>query len=137
MFLADGRIVYATSDASATKLRVFSADGSILRTLDVPHMPKIFLGGEVAPGKVVASTQRAETTLGAGATLFLADFDTGTVRRVADDLTPVTWFPMLFDNVAAGGDASKLFYGPGRSLVRFDPITGERKELIPGHRDRS
>ncbi len=134
-FLADGSIVYATSDAFRTKIRVFSPDGAILTTLEVPPAPRIFLGGEVAPGRVVVATQGArEASPWEGGPLYLADLDAGTVRRVAEGLTPVTWFPMWFDNAAAGSDASKLFYGPGRSLVRFDPQTGERKELIAAHR---
>jgi hypothetical protein len=131
-FLADGRIVYATADSSATKFRLFSPDGAILTTIELPAAAKVFLGGEVAPGKVVAATAPADFHFEKGSILYLADLDAGSVRRVAEDLTPVTWFPMWFDAETAGSEGSKLFYGPGGSLVRFDPETGEKRVLIDG-----
>ena len=31
-----------------------------------------------------------------------------------------------------GSEATKLFYGPNGSLVRFDPLTGKRRVILAG-----
>ncbi len=61
---------------------------------------------------------------------WLADLNAGSVRKVADDLRPVTT-PRAIPGI--GSEATKLFYGPrNESLVRFDPLTGARKVILGG-----
>lgn len=132
-FTSDGRIVVAVvegSDASSVQARtqtvhvdVFTRDGRLERTLDIPGRQRISLGGEVAPGQLV---------LGAGSDLvseqnraiYLANLSTGELKQVAEGLSPVR---TLSDT---GSEATKLFFGPGRSLVHFDALTGERRVLL-------
>jgi hypothetical protein len=126
--LPDGRIVM-TEDRS--RLRVFDRDGREQSTIALPPdcsaghaVSKVLIGGEVAPDRLVVgctddSAQRA---------IWLADLREGSIRKVADGLSPVWTFgarPRL------GSDATKLFYGlDQRSLVRFDPLTGERRVIL-------
>jgi hypothetical protein len=135
VFLSDGRIVYAAADDAATRLRVFDAEGRPVRSLEVPPPSRVYLGGEVAPGKIAVATVRDADPAVEGGALYLADVDAGTVRKVADGLRPAVWYP-FFDELPVGSDATKLFRGPGASLVRFDPITGERRVLAGGRGGR-
>ncbi len=127
-FLADGRIGYLTSNENRGSLRLFAADGGPLRTIEVPGNSTL-PGGEVAPGRVVFAAQSV---------LYLADLDSGTVRRVADGLHPVLWFATWSQPAAPGSDATKLFYSTAdevRSLVRFDPLTGDRRVILKGRKE--
>ena len=33
-------------------------------------------------------------------------------------------------------EETKLFFGPGHALVRFDPLTGDRRTILPGSQRR-
>ena len=126
--LPDGRIVM-TEDAS--RLRVFDTDGRELTTIALPPdcggghaISKVLIGGEAAPDRLVvgctdASSKRA---------IWLADLREGSIRKVADGLSPVWAFGA---RPGLGSEATKLFYGPDqRSLVRLDPLTGQRREIL-------
>ncbi len=69
-------------------------------------------------------------------TIFLLDLSSGQVRQVADHLFPVNYLAGWISNrpnyqPVPGSEATKLFFGPGRrSLVHFDPLTGERRVLF-------
>jgi len=126
--LPDGRIVM-TDDAS--RLRVFDRDGREQSTLTLPPecigataVSRVQIGGEVAPDRFAFGCTRDASHR----TLWLADLRDGSIRKVADGLSPVWAFGA---RPALGSDAAKLFYGPDqRSLVRFDPLTGERRVLL-------
>ena len=126
--LPDGRIVM-TEDAR--RLRIFDADGREERTIELPpdcaagpSASKVMVGGEVAPDRLVVGCGVDS----AKRTIWLANLHEGSIRKVADGLSPDWAFgarPKL------GSEATKLFYGAdGRSLVRFDPITGERRQIL-------
>jgi hypothetical protein len=124
-FLPDGRIVLSERSLGGRLLRVFSADGREEQAIALPPASSVALGGEVAAGKLcigVDDGSRSES--------WLVDLDNPSLRKVADDLRPVT---SLWTTVGLGSDATRLFYGPAqRSLVRFDPLTGERRLLLGG-----
>ena len=125
-FLPDGRIVLSERSSGNRRLRVFGSDGREGAAVPLPPASSISLGGEVAPGVLCLGVLDAEFRPSA----WLADLNAGTARKVADDLRPVT-SPRAIPDV--GSEATKLFYGPrNESLVRFDPLTGERKVLL-GH----
>jgi hypothetical protein len=133
-FLSDGRAVLATAgDSSGARVRIFSPEGALLRTIAVPEAPRILLGPEATPGELVVAT-RPDNAFWEGAASYLVDADDGSVRKIADDLAPVSWSFLSARPVPAGGESGKLFYGPGRSLVRLDPATGERRTILPGRR---
>ncbi len=131
-FLSDGRAVFATSGDSGARLRVFAADGAPLRSIELPSTPRILLGAEAEPGKIVVGA--TDNSFWEGAASYLVDADGGGARKIADDLTPVSWSYIPVRPVPAGSEAAKLFYGPGRSLVRLDPLTGERRVVLEGRR---
>jgi hypothetical protein len=126
--LSDGRIVM-TEDAR--RLRVFDRDGREQSTIALPPdcsaghaVSKVLIGGEVAPDRLVVGC----TDDSAKRAIWLADLREGSIRKVADGLFPIWAFgarPRL------GSDATKLFYGSdARSLVRLDPLTGERRVIL-------
>jgi hypothetical protein len=135
-FLSDGRIVVSVADGPSLKIEVFAPDGRRERTLEIPARDRITLGGEIAPGKlVVAAGGATNETL--NRTIFLVDLSSGEVRRVADGLFPVAHFAPWTSNrpnylFAPGSEGTKLFFGPGRSLVHFDSLTGEQRVILAG-----
>jgi len=123
-FLPDGRIVLSERSSGNRRLRVFGSDGRVGAVAPLPPASSISLGGEVAPGMLCLGVADAEFRPSA----WLADLNAGSVRKVADDLRPVTT-PRAIPDV--GSEATKLFYGPrNESLVHFDPLTGERTVLL-------
>ena len=123
-FLPDGRIVLSERSSGNRRLRVFGSDGRVGAAVPLPPASSISLGGEVAPGMLCLGVADAEFRSSA----WLADLNAGSVRKVADDLRPVTT-PRAIPDV--GSEATKLFYGPrNESLVHFDPLTGERTVLL-------
>jgi hypothetical protein len=126
--LPDGRIVM-TEDAS--RLRVFDPDGRDQSTIALPPdcsaghaVSKVLIGGEVAPDRLVVGC----TDDSAKRAIWLADLRDGSIRKVTDGLSPAWAFGA---RPALGSEATKLFYGPDqRSLVHFDPLTGERRTLL-------
>jgi hypothetical protein len=135
-FLSDGRIVVSVADGPSLKIEVFAPNGGKERTLEIPARDRITLGGEIAPGKlVVAAGGASNETL--NRTIFLVDLSSGEVRQVADGLFPVAYFAPWTSNrpnylFAPGSEGTKLFFGPGRSLVHFDPLAGERRVILAG-----
>ncbi len=135
-FLSDGRIALAVAEGPSLRVEVFAPDGKHERTLPVPARDRIALGGEVAPGKLIVAAGGDESER-AGWTIFLADLSSGQIRQVAERLFPVVYMANWLTNrpnylTEPGSEATKLFYGPGRSLVRLDPLTGERRVILPG-----
>ena len=133
LFLSDGRIVYLTGGDNGASLRLFSADGRPERSIEIPRR-RALPGGEVAPGKFVFAIWSGDIS---ETVLYLADLDSGDIRRVADGLYPVLWFATRLAPVVPGSDATELFYSTGdiRGLVRFDPLTGERRVILKGRKE--
>lgn len=135
-FLADGRIAVAFATGSDVRLEVFAPDGRHKRTLPIPARDRIALGGEAAPGKLIVAAG-GDAGKRASRTIFLVDLSSGKVRQVADRLFPAAylagWLSGRLNYLPEpGSEATKLFFGPGRSLVHLDPLTGERRVILPG-----
>ncbi|MGH9390528.1 MAG: hypothetical protein ACRD1Z_13005, partial [Vicinamibacteria bacterium] len=133
-FLSDGRIVAVVASKPNVVIEVFAQDGRHERTIAIPAHDRITLGAEAAPGKLIVAGGGASNE-SLSRTIFLADLSSGEVLQVADRLFPVAYFASFLSNMpnylpAPGSEASKLFYGPQRSLVHFDPSTGERRVLL-------
>ena len=123
-FLSGGRIAVTERSDAGLRLRLYGPDGAALATIPLPPGRQAATGGEVAPGQLVVGVG-AE---GSHYTAWLVDLETRSVRKAADELWPVRSF---WTSPDTGSPATKLFYGPGqRSLVRLDPLTGERKILL-------
>ncbi|MGH9398973.1 MAG: hypothetical protein ACRD00_01295 [Thermoanaerobaculia bacterium] len=135
-FLSDGRIAVAESGPQIARIRVFDGDGRDLRSIVLDAVAGVTLGGEIAPGQLMAFARRRADNWTDG-TLFLVDIDRGEKRSVAEGLYPIASSQIWRNDdpssrPAPGSEATKLFLAPGRSLVRFDPSTGERRVLLGG-----
>jgi hypothetical protein len=134
IFASDGRIVAASTHESEVSLEVFARDGQRERTIPIPARDRIAFGGEIAPRHlIVAAGGQSPQSL--SRSIFLVDLASGDVRHLADGLFPVAYFARWLSHQPnyqpePGSEAVKLFYGPDRSLVRFDPLTGERRVLL-------
>jgi hypothetical protein len=109
----------------------------------VPLAPAgwISLGGESAVGKVIVLVRPprpprpAREATRFDSKILVVNSTTGETRRIASGLSPVSawaWWsagdPSL--TPSPGSDAVKLFFGPDSSLVRLDPVTGERSSVL-------
>lgn len=139
-FLSDGRIALGIGQGASAGVEIFSAAGKPERTVPFPGRQRIRFGGEAAPGKLVVAVGPDSAARGSPS-IFLLDADSGQARPVAEGLSPVVLLAGYLsdqptDLPAPGSEGTKLFYGPDRSLVRFDPLTGERRVLIGRAADR-
>ena len=87
----------------------------------------------LAPGKIVAGVGSWEDQR-----LFVVDLDSGQMKQFAEHLAPVLQHQNYFEPAnfapAPGSEATKLFYDADESLIRLDPLTGERRVLLGGAR---
>jgi len=130
-FLADGRVALSESSDAAAVIRVFDRGGRPEREVPL-HSRRIVLGGELAPGRLIAASgdegpERWRT--------FVVDVDGGTVRPVGDGLVPTallgaSYAPNAFPE--AGSEATRLFLREGRELVSLDPGTGRLRVVLRG-----
>jgi len=128
-FLADGRIAVTESSPAGALIRVFDRRGRAERTIPL-HSRNVTLGGEIAPGRLVAALgdegrEKWRTSI--------VDLDSGTVRPVAEGLVPTallgaSYAPNAFPE--AGSDATRLFTRDGREIVRLDPSTGQLRVIV-------
>ena len=111
--------------------RGVGVDRAGLRQL--PDGERVRLGGEIAPGKIVAGVGSWEDQR-----LFVVDLDSGQMKQFAEHLAPVLQHQNYFEPAnfapAPGSEATKLFYDADESLIRLDPLTGERRVLLGGAR---
>lgn len=133
-FLSDGRIVVPVARGADVHLELFDRDGRLQRTVPIPARDRIALGAEAAPGRLVVAAGGIKSERESHA-IFLVDLSSGEVRKVGDRLFPVAYLAGWISNrpnyqPEPGGEATKLFYGPGRSLVHFDALTGERRVIL-------
>lgn len=123
-FLSGGRIVVTEKASAGLLLLVYGPGGEKTAAIPLPSGRQASAGGEVRPGLLLVGIADEAFHY----TSWLVDLDAASVRKVSDDLRPVRSF---WTSAETGSDATKLFYGPGqRSLVRFDPLTGQRKLLL-------
>jgi hypothetical protein len=139
-FVSDGRVVSGLIGESNVSLEVFKPDGQRERTISIPARNRIALGGEIAGGRLIVAAG-GESAQSLSRSIFVVDLASGDVRQVADRLFPVVHFARWMSNQPdyqpePGSEATKLFYGPGRSLVHFDPLTGEQRLLLGTDRPR-
>jgi len=134
-FLGDGRIAVSHREEGGATIRLFSPDGEPERRATVEG-DRILLGCETTPGRLAFAVAEPNTYPWENPTLMLLDVDTGEFQTVAGGLAPACYLSrnLWADWVTRpepGSPATHLFYGCGkRSLVRFDPQTGEREVLV-------
>lgn len=135
-FLSDGRIAVAEAGADGARLRILGTEGVEEKAIALGPGGSIALAGEPASGKIIVVVRPAGAAT-SESKILLVDVSTGEARAIADGLFPVSahawWFAGdLSLSPAPGSEAVKLFVGPGDSLVRLDPSTGERSTVVRG-----
>ena len=120
-FLSGGRIVLAERSSTELRLLLFESNGEGGVIIPLPAGSQVVPGGEALTGQLVV----AITDKKFDSTLWITDLETAAVRKIGERLWPIR------SSVEPGSDATRLFYGPGqRSLVRLDPLTGQRRLLL-------
>ena len=147
-FLADGRIVFASSNeraaprsalearlarVSGARLHVCDSDGAPLRTIEFPSATRILLGAEAAPGRLVIGSRKGVSDPLVHA-LSLADLDSGDVRRIGEELYPAgagaSYYASQANLVAAPGGLATRLYFSKNSLVALDPLSGTIRPIL-------
>jgi hypothetical protein len=130
-FLVDGRCVLALSDAKSASIEIFSAAGAKEKSIPLPGAGRIRPGLEVAPGQFAVSLEReSRGNPTSVSTLYLVDADRGVAKQVAEGLRPIALPFWRRPPIAPGSEASKLYLSSDETLVRFDPLTGQRQVLL-------
>ncbi|MDQ2978307.1 MAG: hypothetical protein M3R62_03740, partial [Acidobacteriota bacterium] len=130
-FLSDGRCALGLSDAKSASIEIFSAAGTKEKSISLPGGGRIRPGLEVAPGHLAVSLEReSRGNPMSASTLYLVDADRGVARQVAEALRPIALPLFGYSRPAPGSEASRLFLSSDETLVRFDPLTGERRVVL-------
>jgi hypothetical protein len=130
-FLADGRIALSESSPTGAAIRVFDRQGRAGRVVAV-HSRHIILGGELAPGRLVAAAGdegREKWTAS------IVDLDAGSLRPVGEGLMPTALTGPSYALNAfpePGSEATRLFLRNAYELVRLDPSAGELRVIFRG-----
>ena len=123
-FLSGERIVLAEKSSTELRLLLFESNGERGAIIPLPAGSQVVAAGEALPGQLVVGITDEKFD----STSWIVDLETAAVRKIGEHLWPVR---NRWSSVEPGSDATKLFYGPGqRSLVRLDPLTGQRKALL-------
>ncbi|HXM76338.1 MAG TPA: hypothetical protein VN971_06160, partial [Thermoanaerobaculia bacterium] len=130
-FLSDGRCALALSDGESASIEMFSVAGVKAKSIPLPSHGRIRPGLEAAPGQIAVSLEtesRGNPT--PVSTLYLVDADRGVATQVAEGLRPIALPFWRRPPMAPGSEAAKLFLSSDETLVRFDPLTGERRVVL-------
>jgi hypothetical protein len=131
-FASEGRVVVAERAGGSGSLRCVSAEGAVAWKASLPGAFEVTLGGEIRPGELIVGVGPRHDQ-----EILAADLTTGTLRPIGEHLSPAVgswmfYFAPLDARPFPGEPATRLFFGPGDSLVRFDPETGEKRVLLGG-----
>jgi|GEM_PF-3922380 len=133
-YLTDGRI-FALEGA---ELKLMTPDGRLMHTIRLPQDARLFGGSEIEPGKLVFNSvpafRKGEEYL-EHSRLLIVDVSTGVIQEKGDHLASLFWGWMNTDpsQVQRPGSAStRVFAGPGGSLVYLDLQSGERRTIAGG-----
>ena len=133
-FLADGRIVLTVHDARTLTLLVLSPEGEELHRIERPEVTGVRLGGELSPGRVLVALREIEAAARLTGQRFhpdsllprwntyVLDVDSGELRGLAAGVVPL--------GTPAEILAERLFLAGGRSVIRWNPETGEQRLIL-------
>jgi len=140
-FLTGGRIAVAGIAGASARLVFFEGEkgwSAPARLVELGPAKRVVLGGEIAPGYVVLSLLPFEENLPASrraAALAVVDVSRGLVSPGPDGLVPADryswWLSPVLPPAEAGLASATLFLDAGGHLVRFDPATGQPRQLLP------
>jgi hypothetical protein len=130
-FLADGRVVVAEVIDGRAQLAIFSPAGVLERTIELGPGATVRLGGQPGLGSLVVATSPEDRLLDRKTlTVFLVDLESGTIRPVASQLSPLTYLWWYMGHLPVPGSvATRLFITVDDQLLYLNPATGERRVI--------
>jgi hypothetical protein len=137
-FLSDGRVAVAEVgikegdlELQQVSLRIFSAEGVEEKSLDLGTAKGVFIGGETSPGRLLVSLNTIlNYSTHLDSHLFVVDINSGAITPRGEGLMPaISRYGGLIS--MSGNYMTRLFYN-GKSIVNFNPETGESQTLITG-----
>jgi hypothetical protein len=125
-FLADGRILVSTRGSAESFLRVFSAEGELLRTCPLGPSRVAAAGSEVTGGKIVIETWERRTKLIDAKDVRLFDPATGDLQVIPSLRPSQDWWQRAeAEQPQRGGVTSWFFPDDQGKLVRYDFESGK------------
>ena len=152
-FIGDGRFVMSTRRDRTIQLHVYSRDGELEQTIDLPDGEFLRMGCEVAPSVLLMAVAPREHDWHL-AQLLTVDLNEGAIKQIGEGMVPALVLPGLAVGSPASvpepgapgtllclrtsesaGPRSTMVQqqgsGPYRaSLVRIDPETGEQEVIL-------
>jgi ABC-type transport system involved in multi-copper enzyme maturation permease subunit len=127
-FLQDGGIVAVENSRTKKVLRLFDAQGNLVKIIEQPSFKWLSLGGEPKPGEVlVYAWPRGEKGWFRRGEVGIWSLDSGTLRTL-NGLRPATALPDFWR--ASAGPAARYFTDDRGDLVQVDWSTGARKVIL-------
>jgi ABC-type transport system involved in multi-copper enzyme maturation permease subunit len=131
--LSDGTIAVGRAAGQDAVLEIRDANGKTLRALALPRVTRLYAIGEVAPGKLALAAYHGDGHVQAPKDWSVLLIDTAAARVVrSETLGP------LYLRVGSDADprrplfdAPPLFRAADGALVRWNPLTGARKTIVP------
>jgi hypothetical protein len=140
--LVDGRVVHAWSEGGQVRIGFVGTAGEETGSIELGDGNAVALGGEVAPGQLVAVIRAgSDRWWRVPRSSFVVDLRSGSLRRIGHRLMPISgWWGWGDAHPVpdAGGVSSMLFLNfrhrlsRQKHLVMWDPATGELTELVRG-----
>lgn len=134
-FLSDGRLVIAGVTDGQAQLSIFSPDGTIRKTIELGSAGTVRLGGQPEQGSLVVATSPEDRSADPRdyrktLTLFLVDLESGKIRPVGSQMSPLSYLWWYTGHLPAPGSvATRLFITADHQIVYFDPIAGQRRVI--------
>ncbi len=135
--LFDGRIAILRRVEDSTELVLYSPEGTVLRTIRIAEGWGT-IHGEVAPGLLalrVTRTLSKKPKVQLQTECYLANLDDGDCRLLGREVRPVIGSGRGVAGIfgawpSPGSPGSSLYIEDHSSLVRLDPVTGERSVIL-------
>jgi hypothetical protein len=135
--MSDGRTVVIRNRNNDHHLEVYSAEGSMIRRIQLPDADEIYDGGEVLPDRLLIGLRTWEGEIPDRSRTLrtsLVDLKSGGAEAILKGRAPVlgTWGAWgSRGSWAVGSVAGRLLQGEDGSLHLWDPETGELEQIIP------
>src|SRR5205823_3492798 len=113
---------------------VFSHDGVEQQSIDLGDGNSVVVGGESAPGHVIADVSVGVHNYERKGRIYVVDLASGVATQKADGLCPTSgsfgyYFSCGGKFPTPGSEATKLYYTGNHSFIHYDVETGERQPI--------
>jgi hypothetical protein len=136
-FMSDGRVLIIRGQDGEHHLDLYSAEGSLIRRIDLPDAETVYDGGEVKPGVLLIGLRDREEefpSLRWVEWTVEVDLSSGQIGRVLEGVQPVLGFWMnrsSLESWSVGSTASHLLEDRRGILFRWQPETNDLVQIIP------